>query len=185
MKRQAVWLIPLGLIVALGLWLARQPESPAAETIASRPASVPRYALTGVNWLRYDSKGKPQFRAQAAQIDFYDDTSAKLQTLSLDALGGLDSPWRFNAPSGYLPPRQKRLRLDGPVAGQGRMANGDTVQLSAGHLWVDSARREISTDAGVKVEAPRRQAQAQGLRTDFGAKRIELRGKVQARYAPK
>lgn len=185
MKRQLAWLLPLALVVALGFWIARQPEAPGSASAGAPPAAMPRYALTGVNWLRLDSKGQPQFRAQAAQIDFYDDDSARLQTLSLDALGGLDSPWRFNSPSGFVPPGQKRLRLDGPVAGTGKLANGDTVHLNAAQLWVDSAKREISSETAVQIDAPRRQAQAQGLRADFGGKRVELRGKVQATYAPK
>lgn len=185
MKRQALWLTPLLLIAALGFWLARQPEYLSeGETVKSEEPATPRYTLTGASWLRLDSKGQPQLRAQAVQIDFFDDDSARLETLSVDALGGLDSVWRLSAPSGYVPPHQKRLRLDGPVNGETRLADNEWAQLHAEQLWVDQSRRELTSDKPVRLVSPRRQAQAHGLRADFNGKRIELRGNVEARYAP-
>ncbi len=183
MKRRAFWLMPLALIVALGFWLSHRP-SVSTEIAKTEEPATPRYALTGATWIKLDGKGQPQFRAQAAQIDFYDDDSARLQTLNVDALGGLDSAWRLNAPSGYLPPQQERLRLDGPITGEGRVGDNEWAQLDAEQLWVDQDRRELSSDRPVSLTSPRKQAKARGLRADFGGKRIELRGNVEARYAP-
>lgn len=184
MKRHGFWLTPLALMVAVGFWLSRAHEAAAPDAAEAHGPATPRYALTGATWLKLDSKGQPQFRAQAAQIDFYDDHSAQLQMLSVDALGGLDSPWRLNAPSGYIPPQQKRLRLDGPITGEGRIGDNEWAQLEAEQLWVDQTLRELSSDRPVSLVSPRRQAKAHGLRADFSAKRIELRGNVEARYVP-
>ena len=185
MKRHALWITPLALLLALGFWLSNLPEPAVTEPAVTAEKTAPRYAMSGVRWLRLDNQGRPQFRAQAATIDFYDDDSARLHTLGLDALGGFDSVWHLTAPSGYVPARQKRLRLDGPVTGEGQLAENETAHLHAGQLWVDQTKREISSDRPVLIESPRRQAQAQGLRADFGGKRIELRGKVEAHYDPR
>ncbi len=175
-------LVPLLVLGAVGLWLARAPDT--VSTDATPQPATPRYALTGASWIKLDARGQPQFRAQAAQIDFYDDSSARLQVLSVDALGGLESHWRLNAPTGYLPAQQQRLWLDGPITGEGRLAADEWVQLRAEQLWIDMAKRELGSERPVRLVSPRKQAQAQGLRADFKGSRVELRGQVETRYDP-
>lgn len=148
--------------------------------VGERPA---RYELTQVRWQRLNDAGQIEFRAQAVRLRQYRDDSAELSELQLDALGGLDSPWRVRAPSGTVPSREQRIRLNGPVIADGRLTPNEPAQVIAENLWVDSVKKELSTDEPVRVETPTRSARARGLRTDFKGRQLNLLHDVEVTYA--
>lgn len=154
---------------------AQAPAAPAAEP--------PRYAITGVEWLRLGRDGQPEFRARAATLDYFADESVTLGDVQLDALGGYRSPWHVEAPRGTAPPRERRLRLTGGVRATGALAN-ENVSLATQRLWVDLLRRELHTDAAVELRSDSRSATARGLRTDFDGEHVQLLNDVRVDYAP-
>ncbi len=157
----------------------REPE-PVAAAPTQQP---PRYALSGVQWLRLGQDGEPEFRATAKSLDYYADASVTMRDVKLDALGGYSSPWHLEAPRADAPPRERRLRLTGGVRATGALANED-VTLVTPRLWVDLLRRELQTDAPVEFKSDFRSAQARGLRTDFDGEHVQLLKDVRVDYAP-
>lgn len=157
--------------------------TPAAVETAEAGERPPRYELQQVRWRRMGEDGQIEFRAQAARLRQYGDDSAELSELQLDALGGVDSPWRVRAPSGTVPRQQKRIRLNGPVIADGRLTPNEPAQLTAENMWVDSTKKELSTDGPVTVQTPTRSAKARGLRTDFKGRQLNLLHEVEVTYA--
>jgi LPS export ABC transporter protein LptC len=178
--RSLFLLIPVALIIgALLLSFHEEPaRAPAAPT-----QEPPRYTVTDAHWLRLGSDGEPEFRAQAASLEYFADESVKLREVRLDALGGLSSPWHVEAPRGNAPPRERRLRLTGGVTATGALAN-ENVALQTPRLWVDLLRRELHTDAPVDVRSDFRSVKARGLRTDFAGEHVQLLNDVRVDYAP-
>lgn len=174
---------PLALLVAALLFTWQGLQAPPAGRAAPEQ-EPPRYAVTGAQWLRLGVKGQPEFRAQAATIDYYADGSAKLRAIEIDALGGFESPWHLQAPSGEAPPRARRLLLKGGVRATGEHASGMPVSFTSEHLWVDLLRRELHTDTKVTLQTEARSATARGLRADFDGERVQLLNDVQVDYAP-
>lgn len=167
--------------IALVQYTLNTSQAPAALSEAGeRPA---RYELSQVRWQRLNEAGQLEFRAQAVRLRQYNDDSAELSELQLDALGGLDSPWQIRAPSGTVPSRQQRIRLNGPVIADGRLTPNEPAQLTADNLWVDSVKKELSTEGPVTVETPTRSARARGLRTDFKGRQLNLLHDVEVTYA--
>lgn len=175
-------LVPLALVAAALVFMPglRAP----APAPAARAAEPPRYAVTGVEWLRLGSDGEPEFRARAATLDYFADESVKMSDVELDALGGFDSPWHVSAPRGNAPPRERRLRLYGGVRASGALASED-VTLATPRLWVDLLRREMHTDAKVELRSDFRSATARGLRTDFDGDHVQLLNDVRVDYDPR
>jgi LPS export ABC transporter protein LptC len=148
---------------------------------AAPSAEPPRYAISGVEWLRLGRDGEPEFRARATTLDYFADDSVVMREVQLDALGGYGTPWRVEAPRGAVPPRERRLRLTGGVHASGALANED-VALSTPRLWVDLLRRELHTDARVELRSDFRSATARGLRTDFDGEHVQLLNDVRVDY---
>ena len=176
-------LIPglLALLTAVAVQYAlrvQRPYDAPTESAERRP----RYELLQVRWLRLDEAGRPEFRAQAAQLKQYADESAELSEVQLDALGGLDSPWQIRAPSGTVPSRQKRIRLNGPVVADGRLTPNEPAQFTAQNLWVDQAQKQLSTEGRVTITTPTRAAHARGMRTDFKGTQVDLLHDVEVSY---
>jgi LPS export ABC transporter protein LptC len=175
-------LIPVALgAIALALtWQGFQERTPEAAAPAGEP---PRYAVAQVEWLRLGRDGEPEFRARAAALDYFADESGAMRDVKLDALGGYSSPWHLAAPRGSAPPHERRLHLPGGVRATGSLASED-VSLTTPRLWVDLLRRELHTDASVKLQSDFRSATARGLRTDFGGEHVQLLNDVRVDYAP-
>src|SRR5687768_15616534 len=104
-------LVPAAVVVAALLLSWRTDES--AQAAALRAEEPPRYSIKDVTWLRLGTDGEPEFRARAESLDYFADDSVKMTAVTLDALGGLRSPWHVEAPRGSAPPRERRLRLAG------------------------------------------------------------------------
>jgi LPS export ABC transporter protein LptC len=175
--------LPAALLLAAlyFAWQGLQGPQSAARAPAEEP---PRYAVTGAQWVRLGRQGAPEFRAEAAAIDYYADDSAKLRDIRLDALGGYASPWHIVAPAGEAPPRERRLLLTGEVRAVGEYEDGVPVSFETTRLWVDLLRRELHTDAPVTVQAGDRSAAARGLRADFAGERVQLLNDVRVDYVP-
>jgi LPS export ABC transporter protein LptC len=176
-----LWLFLAVALVAAALvltWEGFQQPEPAPAAPAAEP---PRYAVTGVEWLRLGRDGEPEFRARAATLDYFADDSVVMRDVRLDALGGYGTPWRVEAPRGSAPPRDRRLRLSGGVRATGALASED-VALSTPRLWVDLLRRELHTDARVELRSDFRSATARGLRTDFDGEHVQLLNDVRVDY---
>lgn len=154
------------------------------EASVARATELPRYAVTGAQWLRLSRQGEPEFRATAVSVDYYADESATLHTVTLDALGGASSPWHVEAPQAQAPPHERRLMLQGGVRAKGDRVAGETVAFTTDNLWVDLLRRELRTDASVRLETEYRSATARGLSADFHGERLQLLSDVQVDYAP-
>jgi len=180
--RILVLLVPAALLAAVlifTLYGFQEPE-PAAVAPAEEP---PRYAATGVQWLRLGREGEPEFRAEADTLDYYADESVVMKKVRLDALGGYSSPWHIEAPRGTAPPRERQLRLSGGVRATGDLA-AEHVELTTPRLWVDLLRRELHTDADVRLVTDFRTATAKGLRSDFDGEHVQLLKDVRMDYVP-
>jgi LPS export ABC transporter protein LptC len=176
-------LLPATLLIAAIYFTWQGFQSPPVEAV--RPdAEQPRYAVTGAQWVRLGVSGTPEFRAQAAAIDYYADGSAKLRTIAIDSLGGHESPWRLEAPFGEAPPRARRLLLTGGVHAAGPHASGAPIAFDSERLWVDLLRRELYTEAPVTLQTDFRSASARGLRADFEGEHVQLLNDVRVDYAP-
>ena len=154
-----------------------------AETAAAPTVEPPRYAATGVQWLRLGREGELEFRADAETLDYYADESVVMKKVRLDSLGGVSSPWHIEAPRANAPPRERRIRLSGGVRATGDLVQ-ERVALTAPRLWVDLLRRELYTDAEVKLVSDFRTATARGLRSDFAGERVQLLNDVKMDYVP-
>lgn len=176
-------LLPAALLAATVYFASR-------EDVASTPAAVsgaaepPRYAVTGAEWVRLGRDGAPEFRARSESIDYFADESAKLHGISLDALGGVKSPWTLSAPEGASPPHEKRLELTGGVVAHGLSDDGSPLTFETRRLWVDLLRRELYTEAAVELHTELRRATARGLRANFDGERVQLLNDVQVDYVP-
>ena len=175
-------LILAGLIV-IGLGL-RAP----AEDAAAPAQEPPRYSVTNAHWLRLNRQGQPEFRAQAASIDYFSDETVQLAELEVDALGGWSSPWHLQAPLGSGRAGERRLLLESrpeqPVLARGATAEGAPLDFRTDRLWIDLLRRELHTESAVTMESPFRRATARGLKADFNGERVQLLNDVQMEYAP-
>ena len=74
MLRIVYLLIPAALITAALIFTFYSFEE-APEAAAAPSAEPPRYAATGVQWLRLGSDGQPEFRVEAATFDYFADES--------------------------------------------------------------------------------------------------------------
>ncbi len=175
-------LVPAALVAAALIFTFYGYEE-APEAAAAPAAEPPRYALTGVQWLRLGRDGDPEFRAEAESLDYYADESVQMKKVRLDALGGYSSPWHIEAPRGSAPPRERQLRLSGGVRATGDLA-AERVALTTPRLWVDLLRRELYTDAEVRLETEYRTATARGLRSDFDGAHVQLLKDVRMDYVP-
>ena len=175
-------LVPIALVaVALAFtWQGFQEPAPATVAATVEP---PRYAVTGAQWLRLGPDGEPEFRAQARTLDYYADESVVMKDVTLDSLGGSSSPWHIEAPTGTSPPRERRIRLSGGVSANGVISQ-EKIVLATPRLWVDLLRRELYTDASVKLQSDFRSVAARGLRSDFDGEHVQLLSDVQVDYVP-
>lgn len=175
-------LVPAALLIGVLLytWQGFPEDAHAPVAPAQEP---PRYAATGVQWLRLGRDGDPEFRAEADTFDYYADDSVVMHQVRLDALGGYSSPWRLEAPRGQVPPRERRVRLSGGVRATGALA-AEQVSLTTPRLWVDLLRRELHTDAEVNFRSDFRSATARGLRSDFNGDHVQLLNDVRVDYVP-
>ncbi len=188
MRARQITLALVLLIFAVLVFLGRGLLSPTAETAATHAAAssqeLPRYAVTGAQWLRLNLRGEPEFRAQAQSIDYYADDSVQLHGLVLDALGGWTSPWHVQAPEGAARLDERSLLLSGDVLATGKTVDGEPLDFTTDRLWVDLLRRELRTESDVVLKSDFRRATARGLKADFSGERIQLLNDVQMEYAP-
>jgi LPS export ABC transporter protein LptC len=175
-------LIPAALLTAAMIFTLYGFQE-TAETAVAPAADPPRYAATGAQWLRLGREGEPEFRAEAETLDYYADESVRMTQVRIDALGGYSSPWHLEAPRAQSPPRERRLRLSGGVRATGDLA-AERVELTTQRLWVDLLRRELHTDADVRLESDFRNATARGMRSDFNGDHVQLLNDVKMDYVP-
>ena len=176
-------LLPAVLLGATAYFVLNEAPAPApAESTAS--SEPPRYEVTGAEWIRLGRDGTPEFRARAQSIEYFADQSAHLHGLSLDALGGVQSPWTLSAPEGRSPPHEKRIELTGGVNAHGLADDGSPLAFDTRRLWVDLLRRELYTEAPVELRTDLRRATARGLRADFDGERVQLLNDVVVDYVP-
>ena len=175
--------LPIALVLGALIFIAMGLREPPVETAAPVTAP-PRYVLTGAQWVRLGAQGQPEFRAQADSIEYFADESIQLHTITLDALGGMSSPWNLQAPAGMVPPRERRVLLEGGVVAKGQYANGAPIEFTTPVLWIDLLRRELRTDSPVLLESDLRRASARGLRADFSGDSVQLLNEVQVEYVP-
>lgn len=181
--RSRFLIIPALLLTAALFFVFRGEVTVSPDEVAA-PVELPRYNVTGAEWTRLGRGGAPEFRARAESIDYFNDDSARLHQISLDALGGTQSPWTLTAPEGRAPPREKRLELTGGVTARGTTNDGEPLTFDTRRLWVDLLRRELYTEATVELRTDLRRASARGLRADFDGERVQLLNDVQVDYAP-
>lgn len=175
--------LSVALLMATLVYIAPNFQTPATAPVAPA-APLPRYTVTGAQWLRLGEQGQPEFRAQAQSIEYFADESIQLHTITLDALGGLSSPWNLRAPAGTVPPRERRVLLQGGVVAKGAYADGVPIDFTTDRLWVDLLRRELRTESPVLLTSDLRHASARGLKADFSGERVQLLDDVQVEYVP-
>lgn len=184
MKRSLLLLaLPLLLAVAVALISLRSFERSGTAPLQA-DSQRPRYTLRDAEWTRFDAQGRTEFHIAAAGIDYFDDQSAQLRTMTMDRLDAGRGPWTLSAPDGTVPARERRVLLTQPVTMTGRMRDGDTLHLTTRQLWVDSDHREIYTEAPVQLSGSGKRASASGMRADWAGEKVQLLHDVKVDYAP-
>jgi len=176
-------LVTLALLVSALLFTWEGGFQEPAPVPAAAAPEPPRYALTGVEWLRLGREGEPEFRVEAETLDYYADESVTMQKVRVDALGGYGTPWRIEAPRGQAPAHERRLKLTGGVHATGALTH-ERANLVTARLWVDLLRHELYTDADVRFQSEFRNATARGLRSDFAGEHVQLLNDVRVDYVP-
>lgn len=182
MKNWAILLGPLLLAFVAILFTLRGFE-PSDQVPGLGESTRPRYLLKDAEWTRFDAQGRPQLRAQAREIDYFDDRSAQLRDVQVDRLGGTDGPWRITSPLGLVPASEQRISLKKPVTVRGALQGGGPIEMATTSLWIDFTRREIYTDDPVRLTGPNRSARARGMRADWAGTRVQLLREVEIEYA--
>jgi LPS export ABC transporter protein LptC len=182
--RNAILLPALGLLLALSVWMTLRGFQP--RDIGETEAEVvrPRYHLEGADWMRYDDTGAALFEVAAGSVDYFDDASMQLQTVSVRHLGGEQGAWLLRADRGSVPPGQRRLLLEPRVTVDGQAPRQDDVTLRTPQLWVDFDARTLSSPAAVRAEAPGRSLDAIGMHADWTGERVEFLDQVEVHHAP-
>lgn len=172
------------LLLAIAFLGFRGEDRPPMEAAAT--AEQPRYVLRGAEWSSFDEKGTLQFQGSAANIDYFDDESARLQTFALVVFGAEGAPWTATAPRGYSPPgSRERLQLLGGVEGKGRWPDGEPMVFRTAQLWVDTRAETITTDDKVDLESKSRTGSARGLKVTGPKRQMSLLNEVEMRYDPR
>lgn len=180
MSRLLLGLLALAVIAA-AMWTSLQQVDTADRVTAEDSGDAPRYYIKDATWTMLGPTGEAEYRMQAELAEYFDDQSARLSELRVADLAG-EQIWTINAPSGYAPPRQRRMLLNGPITADGQWADGQQFQLNTEHLWIDTLRREIYTDAEVLLSSALRRVQARGLRADWRGDHLQLLDQVRVRY---
>lgn len=169
------------LVAALAVWQLVGTLEPTQTSAARAPSTAPRYYLKDAQWRQLGPGGQTEYQIQADSMRVYDDESAQLEQLVVNGLSG-DDRWTLRAPTGYAPPHERRILLEGSVRGQGQWTDGERFAMQTPHLWLDTLRREIYTDAAVELISKNRQLQADGFRADWAATQLQLNSRVKVRY---
>lgn len=174
----------LVLLAVLALLSLRGGKAPPVET--SLAPQQPRYVLRGAEWRRYDPSGQPQFEGRAANIDYFDDDSARMNEFEVTVLAAGGAPWKASAPQGYAPPDSRhRIQLLGGVEGEGRWPDGEPLRFRTPQIWVDSEAETIETSEPVELLSATRTATGVGLKVNGMKQRVSLLRNVEMRYAPR
>jgi len=183
-RRGSLVLLAVGALVLLAvLLMLRGLDGPPAAQLAAA-ADAPRYELQGVNWTRLAADGTPLINATAQRARYYDDHSARFDSVRVERLGTPGGPWTVESPRGLMPADEKRIQLTRPVDMRGKQRNGEPIQVRAESLWIDLEKRELYTEDAVQLNAPHRQARARGLRADWQGTRVQLLNNVEVEYVP-
>ena len=169
------------LVIAVAMWTSLQQVDTADRAAAEDTADAPRYYIKNAAWTMLGPSGTPEYRMRAELAEYFDDQSARLSQLRDDDLAG-EQVWTISAPSGYAPPHQRRMLLNGPITANGQWADGQQFQLDTDHMWIDTLRRELYTDAEVLLTSALRRIQARGLRADWRGDSLQLLDQVSVRY---
>lgn len=179
-----IWPIVVLALVILGfMGLRSGDEVPAA---VAQVTEQPRYVLRGAQWSSFDEQGGVRFKGSAANIDYFDDESARMTDFeaTLQATGG--ASWTATAPEGYAPPRSReRMQLSGGVVGEGSWPDGEAVTFKTPDLWVDSSTESLETEARVEVQSVSRKGSARGLKLNGQTQQLTLLHDVEMRYVPR
>lgn len=184
MPRNAILLPALGLLLALSVWMTLRGFQPRDIAEPDAEAERPRYHLEGADWVRYDETGAAVFEIGANTVDYFDDASMQLQTVSVRHLGGGKGAWLLTADRGSVPAGQRRLLLEPQVTVDGQPPRQDDVTLRTPQLWVDFDARTLSSPDAVRADAPGRSLDAIGMRADWTGERVEFLDQVEVHHAP-
>lgn len=171
----------LATLAVLGFRDGDGPVAPAVQV-----EEQPRYVLRGAQWRSFDAQGALSHEGQAANIEYFDDESARMHEFEVSLLAARGAPWTARAPEAYAPPGSRdRLQLRGGVEGAGRWPDGDALTFRTPELWVDAQRESLETAAEVEVDSPTRRATARGLKVDGSQQRLALLHEVEMHYVPR
>lgn len=185
MGRLLVLVAVLAVCVAL-LKTVQNFDQAGPQKVLDESGPRPRYVLHDAEWTRLGPDGKAQFHVTAATIDYYDDKSAILSTMTMDGLGGDKGAWRLTSPNGEVPAEEERILLKKPVVITGTSNNGrEPIKMFTDQLWVDNKRKEIYTDLPIRLTQGAQQATATGMRADWVGQKLDLLHDVEVNYVPR
>lgn len=182
-RLRTLW--PFLLLILAAAYIVAHSMRRDADLADAAPATIerePLYVAEHATWTRYAADGAPQVRAQADQIDYYDDRSITMTTVTLDRLGSTQGHWHLEAPRGSVPPAAQRMLLQPDVAIRGESSHDLPTTIAARDVWVDWGQRTISSDQPIRGNAPNRAIKAKGWQTDFDATQIQMKGQVEVQY---
>lgn len=156
-------------------------DEPLSAESADR-AHLPRYQLTGLQVQRTDAQGQIAVQIAAKQANYYDDSSANIFDVRVQAPADQGQPWQFSAPQAYVPAGKKQVQLFAPVKGSGSWPDGEPLTMAAQKVLVDPVARRYSSQQPVAIDSPNRSAHASNFVANFAGTQLTLQN-VEMRYA--
>lgn len=168
------WMVMALLSALVAAWLLSR-TGPAATSAAIPEDARPRYQAEGITMLRTNAEGAPEMQVLAKFGDYYPDGHAEFSEIEVRGLGnGRNAPWQLTAPSGSVPPKEKRILLHRPVEGRGQWPNGEPLAFHGSEVWADQNKQQFYSDRPVQVLGTTRQAKGSSFVAGFDGKTLSM-----------
>lgn len=184
--RISQWLL-LGLLCIIGLWLAmnRTPVvQPEFESI-SMASTQADYYLESFTLMSTQSNGHSEYTLSAESLIHLPAIAmARVSSPSLTVSGHSadNSRWELTADTGLLPDDQQTVVLLGKVQLQQRIGDQTPVRLSTPRLQLEPSKMLLSSDAGVHVQGPGWQLQADKMSGEIETGKLIFRDNNHVQY---
>jgi LPS export ABC transporter protein LptC len=180
-KRQWVLLAAVPVLGAVLLTLQRADQS--ESTAEMTPAALPRYTARQATLSRFDAEGVNTLRGTADSVEYFDDDSSQAADLHVDLISDGAVQWQLAAPTGTMPPHERRILLGGPVNAKGEWPdNGVPMTIDTTQVWVDTDSHQFETRERVNVNSEARYGTAVGMRVNWDERHLQLLHNVKMTY---
>jgi lipopolysaccharide export system protein LptC len=179
--------LPLLLMALLALstwWLVKHTPALLPAPASTEVRREPDYTMSEFAIERFDRSGRLRVRVDGQRLRHYPDTGryeidgARIRAISADGQVTLAVAERALANSDL-----SELQLHGGARVTSTGARGQTLEMRSEFLHAFLVTERVVTHLPVQVTAGADQLQAAGLEYDHGQRRLDLKGRLQARLA--